>query len=148
MGKEFHTAAKERQAEEQGDDGSVSFKIDGKEATAYRPTETQIALFSASFGRDATESDRTAALKDFLADTLDTTTYRNILARMRDRDDPFGFAEAMEILEWVMELFTDFPSAPSSDSTPSPKATGGRSTARAPGKGSTRSTSVRGGSAT
>lgn len=151
MGKAFYTAAKER-SEEQEDQNKelgkpITFTIDKVEYAAYRPTEDQITLFTAAFGRDSTGADRTEGLVNFLHDTLDPASYQRIIARIRDRDDDYGFVQAYELLEWLMEEFTAFSSEGSSSSTTGPKPTGTRSTGRVAGKGSTRSTSARGASA-
>jgi hypothetical protein len=147
--KSFITAAREEITE----DRTLQFELassDGKTQEQYLalpPTEAQVAVFAAAFGTDAPEKDRMAAVIDFLRGTLHKDDFAQIRNRLLDRNDELDFGLMVEIVGWLMEEMTAFPTQQSSDSTPSRAATGPRSTGRAPSKASTRSISAPGDSA-
>lgn len=150
MGREFHTAAKKKQEADGGDElQPFEFLIDDEPYTVNPPDTTQIVLFQSAFqATDVQEADKIQELKEFTRSIFDAAGYRAIMERVRDKKDPFDLVVLMQVIFAIIEEVTDFPTEESSDSTTARKPTGARSTGRAPGKNSTRSTSPRGGSTT
>lgn len=149
--KSFVTAAREENADQDVLHPFQLVSSDEKgveQFEAMAPTESQIAIFAASFATDAPDKDRMGAVLEFLRGAVEKTSFSRIRERLLDRKDPLDFSVLVDISGWLMELTTDFPTQPSSDSTKSPVSTGGRSTGRAPSKASTRSSSALAASAT
>lgn len=131
----------------------IEFTIGGKEDdkpyVAFRPTTTQIAMFGTVTAGTVPSGERIAGIFDFLKAIVDAADYQRIRARLSDRDDPFELygtddsAGLITVLSGVVTYWAGFPTEPSGSSPTTPTPTGPRSTGRAPGKGSTRSTSSR-----
>lgn len=109
---------------------------------ATQPTDERLFLIAAMVGdEDAVGSEATATL-ELLRDSLPPDEYRTLRRRLADPDDQDATLEVVqEVIEWLMEQWTAFPTQPSSDSSTSQTPSGTKSTGRAPGRGSTRSTS-------
>lgn len=151
----FRRRVKDRQAKVRPE---ISFFLesfdedeDGNEVVVRRddfvakmPTEEQMLLIFAMGGReDATIGDEIASILDVLKSSLGPEQYRVLYRRLKDPDDLDVTIESIEeIFEWLVEQWQDFPTQPSAGSSGSQASSGGRSTGRAPGKGSTLSSSA------
>jgi hypothetical protein len=139
--REFVTAAKA--VEDEGDTfgRDTTIKIDGRDIRFLPATEGQMALLLSTDMLPTTDriSIGVNLFFNLLRDDTDSDYFR---ARMFDRKDPFGSGEIAEIVQGLIEEWSGDPTQESSDSTPSPPPTGASSTARAPRKGSTRSSSA------
>jgi hypothetical protein len=108
---------------------------------ATKPTDERLFLVAALIGdEDAVGSEATAVIELF-RDCLPTSEYRTLKDRLGDPNDSVDLDVLQEITGWLLEEWTSFPTEPSSGSSTSRTNTGPKSTGRAPGKGSTRSTS-------
>lgn len=107
---------------------------------ARTPTEEQLMLAFALGGREeSTTGDQSAAILSLLKDVLPDGEYKTLIKRFRDADDLDVDSESlMEIFTFLMEQWQDFPTSQPSVSSGSRAGSGGRSTGRARGKGSTR----------
>lgn len=109
---------------------------------ATMPTDERLFLIAAAMGQDdegvASEA---AAIMDLLRDSLPPAEYRVLRSRLADPADSVDMEVMSEVLEWLMEKWSDFPTQPSSESSKSPTTSGQKSTGRVRGPGSTRSTS-------
>lgn len=110
--------------------------------TSY-PGEGPLALMIASINTDSSENPIGAALA-FLDTTMSQADYRFI--RKALRENRVDFDMLMDMIQDMVETWSTFPTKPQRGSTRSQPATGTRSTGRAPGSGSTRSSSRRAGS--
>lgn len=106
-----------------------------------RPTDEMLFLTASMMGDDANASSEAAAVMDLFRDTLPTAEFRILKERLADPDDAVDLEALQEVLAWLMEQWSDFPTVPSSDSPTSPTSTGQKSTGRVRGPGSTRSAS-------
>jgi hypothetical protein len=147
--KDFKISAREVIEEEEGEElalPSIEFSIGGiGEYTGYRPTEGQVALLMSS-GSDPEMSDVMAGLMTFFKGILDRKSYLAIRARLNlNEDDPaaLGMANLQEFIEGYLEEWVGRPTKLPTDYMRSQRPGGQRSTGRAPGKGSTRSSSPR-----
>ena len=101
--REFSTAG--RKAPEAFENAApIEFTIDGEEFTAYPPTPGQVAMLMVA-----------------------QAMFRR---RLMDRDDPFDFYMVEEIVEGLIEEWSDRPTQPSSASSSSRPTGGTRSTAK------------------
>jgi hypothetical protein len=131
--KSFTTAAKADELPE------VSFAVEGdwgrEEFTATRPSDGVMMMFVAYTSEQADERTQLYELLKLFEKALgeDFPRFRDLVEQ--DRLDPVS---VVEIFQWLMEEWSAFPTQPSSGSRPLPAGTGGRSTGRSPGKGSTR----------
>jgi hypothetical protein len=148
MVKEFALAL-ERELDPQ-DPEMLPFQMAGDEAQlfAYRPTEADVALAASAMSAYAEDGEKVVAVLDLFWQLMEEDTARHLRRRLRDRKDPFGVGDVMNILEWVIEEMTGRPTKPSSGSTALQPSTGARSTASSRPRASTRSRSRQTGSAT
>lgn len=114
----------------------IPFTLDGAQYTAQPPSETQFALLLASMSDTRGTEEGLAAILDFFFDLFDDEDADALKKRLHDRKDPFGFPMMQEILENLVEEWTDRPTKPSSGSTTSRKSTGRSSTAKPRSKAS------------
>lgn len=144
--KSFSTAAMEAATDEEAP--PLSFAVEGdwgrEEFTANRPSDGSLMLFAAFTVEDVEQREQMYELMRLYEKVLGKDGFR----RMRDlvddsRVSPLGL---LEIFQWLMEEWTAFPTQPPRGSSTSPRGTGGRSTGRAPGKGSTQRASLPAGS--
>jgi hypothetical protein len=126
--REFVTAVEDA-FEGEPDEGN-QLKVDGHVLRYYRPTDGQVAVYMASTGRHASDSDRTAAIINFFIELFDKDSQTYLIERLLDRDDPFGLAQVEEMIEALTEEWSGRPTQPSSGSTPSRRTGGQRSTPR------------------
>lgn len=105
-----------------------------------RPTQEQLLLAFAMGGReDSTVGDEVSAIFSFMKDTLPDNEYKVLVRRFRDpNDDTVNSDLLIEIFQMLMEEWQSFPTQQPSGSSGSQGSSGGRSTGRARGKGSTR----------
>jgi hypothetical protein len=142
---EFAAAATAHEAGE--DEDVVEVGLAGRTLIARRPTTAQSVLFS-SMQMDGDGGKRASGMftmLDILFNPSDRAYIKNlILERKLDFDDLIGGSEQNPdggIIDSILAEFGARPTQPSTDSSPSRAAGGRKSTGRAPGKGSTRSTS-------
>jgi hypothetical protein len=108
---------------------------------ATKPTDERLFLIAAIMGdEDAVGAEATAVLEIF-RDALPVNEFRILKARIGDPEDSVDLDVIQEVLGWLMEKWSDFPTKPSSASSTSQTSSGTNSTGRVPGKGSTRSAS-------
>lgn len=147
MSKSFALAAEEANgtAEE-----ALPFTMDGDDTQlyAYLPGEGQMVLLLGVASELSDPGASSAAVMDVFWELLSEDTRRHLRRRLLSRTDPFGLADIMNIIEWLVEESTARPTTPSSASTSSQETTGRRSTGTARQRASTRSTSPRTASAT
>lgn len=109
---------------------------------ATRPTEERLFLLAALAGsEDSTGAEEAAATLELLKDALPEDEYRALRRRIGDPDDFVDIEMLQDILMWLVEEWSAFPTEPSSVSSAPPPATGTRSTGRVRGAGSTSSAS-------
>jgi hypothetical protein len=109
---------------------------------ATMPSDERIFLIAAMAGdEEAGATAEAAAIMDLFKTSLPEDEYRILRQRLKDPEDDVNLEMLQEVVPWLMEEWSSFPTVPASASLPSPASTGVRSTGRAPGKGSTRSTS-------
>ena len=145
---EFKVAAKRAAGE---DEEVIEIPFGERTLISKVPTPGQSALFYARLVSEATEEERDngpinavfGLLRSILADG-DVPYLKQLLGEGRiEFKTLFGGDEENEsgLVEELLRLAAGRPTEPSSDSSTSQKSTGRPSTGRAPGKGSTRSTS-------
>lgn len=126
--REFKTAAKQ----ELTDDDYLKFKVDDVEVVSVRPTEGQLVMLMAAEASEIRSNDsRMAATIDFALSVFDEDSRRYLGHRLLASEDPFGLDNLLEILQWVIEEWSNHPTKPSSDSTSSSENGGTSSTAAA-----------------
>lgn len=108
---------------------------------ATQPTDERLFLTAALIGDEDSVGSEARAVLDLLKDVLPTSEYRLLKSRIADPDDSVDLNVVQEVLEWLMEQWSTFPTEPSSASSPSPTSSGSKSTGRVRGAGSTRSPS-------
>lgn len=133
--KEFVFAAEQDKAEngEDTEEPTLAFKIDGVEFKAYRPAEGQLILIMAAMSgyyQDAGES--AATIINFFVELLTDDGKHLITRKLMDRKDPFSLEQLIDVLEYIVETWSNTPTSVPSDSTSSPESTGPKSTDAAP----------------
>lgn len=109
----------------------ITFLIDGDEVTAHPPTPGQIAMMMAAQARTRDTSDRIAGVIDFLHGVFDDRGRKMLETRLMDRENPLDFEVIEDVLMWLVEEWSARPTVSPSDSAPSPRSSGRKSTARA-----------------
>lgn len=133
--KEFATAAK---AAIQPSD-MLTFKYDGRVCQAKRPNEGQVALLIAAEANPlADQNEKIAGTINFALTIFSDETRRYFGNRLINSEHPdnieygrFEFEELMNVVQYVVEHFSENPTKSSSDSTSSPEDDGPTSTAGA-----------------
>lgn len=122
------------------DEDGKEFVVRRDDFTAVAPTEEQLMLILAQGGRDdANVADEMASILDLFKITLSAREHRVLMKRLKDPEDLEVTMETLvDIFEWLMEQWQDFPTQPPSGSSTSQGSTGTKSTGRVRGKGSTR----------
>ena len=109
---------------------------------ATMPSDERLFVLAAMAGdEDAGGAAEAAATMDLLKSTLPEDEFRLLKRRLLDPEDIVDMDLLQDILMWLMEEWSTFPTEPASASSASPPSTGARSTGRVRGKGSTHSTS-------
>jgi len=106
-----------------------------------RPTDERLFLVAAMVGDEDGVGSEATAVMDLFRDSLPPREYSILRSRLADPDDSVDLDVLQEIVGWLMEQWSDFPTQQSSDSSGSPTSTGTKSTGRVRGTGSTHSTS-------
>jgi hypothetical protein len=107
--------------------------------TANFPPEGELLLFMAAQSDDSEDADRAAAVLSLLKSMFPAEEYQ--LLRGYLRSGALETERLSEILEWIIEQWSGFPTKPAGGSSGSPARTGTRSTGRVRGTGSTLSVS-------
>lgn len=148
MSKDFAVAA-QTASQRDADEEVIEFTIGGEGPYySYIPDETQVAIYMAAFGDGTADIDLMAETMNFLKEVFEEETFYALKKRLMKRGDPVKLKTLMGVLEWLIEETSARPTKPSSDSMPSQRSTGARSTASSLPKASTRSRSTRSASAT
>jgi hypothetical protein len=133
------------------EDGEPVFDEDGEQVyeervvrqdffTAHKPKMETLILAAARGGRVGTNpAEQLAAVLSLFRAALPEVQMGIIYDRLEDPQDEVGLYMLLEVFEWLQEQWQSFPTPPSSASSAQPRPTGGRSTGRSPGRGSTRS---------
>lgn len=108
---------------------------------ATMPTDERLFLVAALIGDEDAVGAEATAVMDLLRDSLPSDEYRTIRARLADPEDSVDMETLGEVMEWLMEKWSDFPTQPSQGSSKSQTPTGPKSTGRVRGQGSTSSNS-------
>ena len=108
---------------------------------AKMPTDERLFLVAARLGDDENVTAEAAAIMELLQDILPAAEYRVLRQRLSDPEDSVGMETIEQVLAWLMEKWSDFPTQQSADSSTSPTSSGTKSTGRVRGPGSTRSPS-------
>lgn len=109
-------------------EGKSVFTLDGRELTAYMPTDGQLAMLLASFGRHVSDNTRVAGAIDFLLGVLDERSSNYITDRLMDRDHPLGLDVVTDIMRDLVEEWSGRPTQRPSDSRSSQPTGGPNST--------------------
>lgn len=109
---------------------------------ATMPTDEAMFIIAARIGDDENDAAAATALLDLLRESMPAQEFRTFRKRLLDpQDEDLTMGVMEEIVEMLMEEWSTFPTAPSSDSSTSPTPTGTTSTGRVRGSGSTSSNS-------
>ena len=109
-----------------------------------RPSDSRMLMLMATFRKGSAVQNMAGELLDTFSAMLSDEDFASLRERLDGEDDKrVELEDLVDLFGILMERWSDgFPTQPSSgSSTPRPR-TGGRSTGRSPGKGSTRSTST------
>lgn len=140
---EFKVAAEAAEAGE--DEDVLEVPIAGTVYLARRPTVAQAALLNSTLAGNGT--DRLGAIFKLIEGLLGEEALEVIKELVWQRRIDFGDLlggsdeNPMGLIDMIFEGFSERPTQPSDDSSPSRAPGGRRSTGRSPGKGSTRSAS-------
>ncbi len=127
--------------EEQEAEGVEAKVIRSDTFHATQPTDEQMFLIFAMLGDEDRMGSEATAVMDIFRDALPPSEFRTLRSRLADPDDSVDTEVLAEVLAWLMERWSTFPTRPSSDSSQSPTSTGTKSTGRVRGAGSTSSPS-------
>lgn len=127
--KDFITAVKDVEDQDEGTDGQIVFMVDDWEVTAYRPGTGQLGVLMA-MTLNTSETEQIAGIINFFASVLDDASHHHLVRRMLDRRDPFGIEEVTEIMQGLVEEWTGHPTQQPTASTRSSGQSGSASTRR------------------
>lgn len=133
--REFTTSAEKAKSAIEGAE-PIEFKLDGSLYTAYPPTSGQFMLVMAAMGGAKFKAEDIATYVDFLASLLDVDSMEAIRVRLMDRNDPLDFETISEIVNGLVEEWSEHPTGSASASSTSPRPNGRRSTAKPRSKAS------------
>jgi hypothetical protein len=108
---------------------------------ATMPTDERLFLVAALIGDDDNPGAEAAGVMELLRDILPASEFRTLKGRLADTKDSVDMDVIQEVLEWLMEKWSTFPTERSAASSKSPTSTGTKSTGRVRGQGSTHSPS-------
>lgn len=109
---------------------------------ATLPSDERLFVLAAMAGdEDSNGTAEAAATMDLLKSSLPEDEFRLLRKRLLDPEDIVDMELLQDILMWLTEEWSTFPTVQSSASSVSPPSTGVQSTGRVRGPGSTRSTS-------
>lgn len=128
--------------EEKDEDGNpVIHRSDTFHAT--QPTDERLFLIAAlAADEDSSGSSEAAAVMDMLRDALPAKEYRTLRSRLVDPEDDVDLDMIQDVMVWLMEEWTAFPTQQQPASSTSPGTTGAKSTGRVRSSASTRSTTA------
>lgn len=126
--KEFVTAVNEQAKAEQEEEPTYPFKVDGVVYRAFKPTESQYAVFVVNTGRHAPDTEKIAGLVDLFFSMLDEPSHHALYRRLADRDDEFGVDMIEKIMKHLISEWSGKASDEQSGSTPSQPQPGPTST--------------------
>lgn len=115
----------------------IEFDIDDDTYTAYPPKASQFALFMATQAKNRDPADRMAGLVDFLDGLMEDEDQERLRGRLLDRKDPLEFGIVEDIVEMLMEEWTERPTSAASESSESPRSTRTKSSGKRPSRAST-----------
>ena len=121
---------------EEGQEPEV-YRVDTFHAT--RPTDEKMFLIAAMVGDEENQASEATAVVEILKDALPNEEWRTLRARIADPEDDVDLEMVKDVVQWLIEEWSDFPTRPSSASSKSPDSTGVKSTGRVRGEGSTHS---------
>jgi hypothetical protein len=127
--KEFTTAVERVDGD---DERGFEFKVDGVLCTAYRPTESQLAVLMATTGRHSSVEEQIAGYINFFVAVLDDASHHYVVSRLLDRKNPLPIEVVQNIIEWLISEWSGRPIVRPSGSTGSPPSTGSPSTEEVP----------------
>lgn len=110
----------------------VTFMIDEDEYTAHPPKTSQLAYFMVTQARNRDVTDNVAGIVDFLDGLLEDQDQKRLRERLLNRDDPLDFDIIEDVVEMLVEEWTERPTRAASDSSGSPQKTVKRSSAKRP----------------
>jgi hypothetical protein len=108
---------------------------------ATTPTDEQMFLTMALIGDEDNQAAQATAALDLFRSVLPSAEFHVLKERIANPEDSVDLDVVMEVLAWLMEVWSDFPTVPSSASSKSPTSIGEKSTGRVRGTGSTHSPS-------
>lgn len=127
--------------EEQEAEGVEPTVIRSDTFHAKMPTDERLFLVAAKLGDDDNVASEASAIMELLKDVLPAAEFRVLRQRLSDPEDSVGMDTIEEVLAWLMERWSSFPTQQSPVSSESPTSSGPKSTGRVRGPGSTRSDS-------
>jgi len=147
MSKSFALAAAEATG---AVEDALPFQMEGSDDQlyAYLPGEGQLLLLLGLAGPGQSPQELAQTVLDVFWGLMEPETAGILRRRLNDRNDSFGVADVMNIVQWLIEEASARPTQSSFASTPSRTTSGQRSTATARQRASTRSRSPRPASAT
>jgi len=104
---------------------------------ATQPTDERLFVVAAMIGDEDNGAGEATAVMDLLRDALPPKEFRTLRERLLNPEDSVDMEVLGEVMEWLMEKWSDFPTQPSSASSGSPSGSGTKSTGRVRGSGST-----------
>lgn len=105
---------------------------------ATLPSDERLFVIAAVAGQeDGGGAAEAAAMMDLLRDCLPKKEFSILRSRMLDPEDDVDLDMIQDIMGWLMEEWSNFPTQPAKDSSGSQVATGAKSTGRVRGEGST-----------
>jgi hypothetical protein len=132
---------------EMTDENGTIYEITFQEAyTFHRPSDARMALMIGTFGVGNTIVDRMSEVMGTLRDMLNQEEFERLHDRIVTQDETrrVEIEDLGEILIELLSAWTEeegFPTQQPPVSSEAPRRTGGNSTGRSPGRGSTRSSS-------
>lgn len=106
--------------------------------TATMPSDERLFVIAAQAGQeDGGGPAEAAAVVDMLKDALPKQEYSILRRRLIDPDDDVDLEMLQDVMGWLMEEWSNFPTQPASVSSTSQVSTGAKSTGRVRGEGST-----------
>src|SRR5690606_4300600 len=83
--------------------------------SAKMPTDERLFLVAAMVGDEDNEMAAAAGVMELFRDILSPREYRILKDRLADPEDSVDMEVLQDVLEWLMEKWSDFPTQPSRD---------------------------------
>jgi hypothetical protein len=129
--KQFKTAAREADRDEPIPE-ELEFGLDGRSLVAYYPGDGALAILMAETSQHQTIQTKVAGAIDYFYEMFNADDAAHIRKRLLDKNDPFGFMDVQDIIEWVVEEWSGNPTRGRSASTRSRSTAGQNSRRRTP----------------